>query len=98
MRSYRRRYERLDDARQAAAFPHYDDNGRRSLIDKISAMLSGPGVPVRWEQVLTKKELAAAKESDEELEATYQKFKRLGILLNADGSKPIQMMLKKKES
>lgn len=93
MRSYRMRWERIDDVRVASGYTHWDEKARRKILSRIEFFRAGPGLQVTLEETLTKKELEAVKEADAELEATYQMLLKKGILLNADGSRPARMVL-----
>lgn len=93
MRSYRKRWEGIDDIRRAVLFRHLDEPSRQRLLHRIEYMISGPGIPRHWRDALTPKERKGAKEAEDEMMVNYRRFQEMGILLNPDGSKPMQMFL-----
>lgn len=92
-RATRARWQRIDDMRMAACFAKLDEHGRQNFLGQLNFMLSGPGRVVKWEETLTERQRQAATEAEAKAEATYTKLAERGILVNADGTKPPQMML-----
>lgn len=93
----RRKWERIEDMRQAATFPHQDERGARALIQQINFMTSGPGRMVKWEDTLSLKAREAAANAEDELDETYRRLQEMGILLNVDGTRPVAALLRKQE-
>ncbi len=89
----RRRWERIEDMRIAACFPHYEEKARAALINRINLMTGGPGTVIEWEQTLDPKVRRALDECDKERDEVYESLKAAGLLCQADGARPISKVL-----
>ena len=93
MLASRRRWERFDDLREAASFPHFEENYRRSMVNRIGLMTSGPGIVHQWEETLDPQVREKLDDCDKERDEVFESLQRAGLLLGPDGKSPIKKLL-----
>lgn len=85
MRAERLRWQRFNDMREAASYPHLsEDRDRKAIIERVNVKLAGPGVVVPYEETLTDEMKRAMAEADRERDATLAEFKDTGLSCRSD--------------
>ena len=88
MRAEKNRWQRFNDMREAASYPHLSDNrDRKAVIERVNIKLAGPGVVVPYEATLSEETKLAMAEADRERDATWAEFQAAGVLCRADGKR-----------